>query len=91
MSKRKYSSLLEVAKAFQSGELDKNEYKLFVDSDYSHISWDGEVPSNLLEDSDVYWDYVAVKGEECGGWFRGNGYYDFLQALQIAKIPYEEA
>ena len=89
MSKYKYNTLLDVAKAFKSGELDKNEYTLYVDNDYSFITWCGKIPDNLEEDSDAAWDYEMAKREECGKWYKGNGRNDFTLALAAAGIPFE--
>lgn len=80
MAKVKYPTIPALKAAFASGEL--KDYQLVVDNDDAFLNYVGKVPKG--EDADIYRDN---KNDECGDWFRGNGYQDIVKAFNAAGIP----
>lgn len=76
----KYPTISALKAAFASGEL--NDYQLAVDNDDARLVYVGKVPKG--EDRGCYHDQM---NDECGDWFRGNGYQDIVKAFNVAGIP----
>lgn len=85
----KYKNLHQLAAAFASGELDKKHYVLVLDNDNSSLRYVGPLPKGVKKDSDAADDFIDEKDAEAGGWFRGNGYSDLMDACLAAGIPSE--
>jgi hypothetical protein len=80
----KYATYTELAEAFRSGELSKDDWILVLDNDSCHLDWRGACPPGVSED-----EYRDKKYEEGRGLFQGNGYQDLEDAVTAAGIPCE--
>ena len=85
----KYKNLGEVAAAFASGELDKNQSTLILDNDTSFLAYRGPLPEGIVEDSAEADSWRDQKVDETRTLFRGNGYADLADAFEAAGIPSE--
>lgn len=72
---RKYKSYTELAKAFQTGELDKEKYILIMDNDSCHLRYSGDD----MDEDEAY--------EHCQKLFKGGGYGDIVDVCHAAGIP----
>jgi len=85
----KYNSLIDVAAAFASGELKRDEYTLVLDNDTSFLRYCGPLPEGILPDSPEADAWRDRKVDETRTLFRGNGYADLADACEAAGIPSE--
>lgn len=85
----KYESLIQLADAFRSGELNKEHYTLILDNDRSWLDYTGPLPDGVdaeSEAAEVWQDEMSAKARKL---FRGNGYSDLADACEAAGIPCE--
>lgn len=83
----KYANLIELAEAFRSGELNRDEWFLMLDNDSSSLRYKGPNPNE--EDTDEYDMFVDRKNDEANELFEGDGYADLKDACEAAGIPAE--
>lgn len=88
MTKR-FKDLKALAKAFASGELDKEKYRLVLDNDNSFLTYVGPLPKGMKKDSEAADVWLDEKDAETLAMFRGNGYADLQEACEAAGIPCE--
>lgn len=86
---RKYKNMQELANAFASGELSKENYTLILDNDSSSLRYTGPLPDNMDEDSEEADVWRDKKNDEADKLFLGNGYSDLQDACEAAGIPAE--
>lgn len=85
----KYKSLIQLAEAFRSGELNKEHYTLILDNDGSWLDYTGPLPDGIEAGSmaaEVWRDEMCAKARKL---FSGNGYSDIDDACTAAGIPCE--
>lgn len=81
----KYKNLTELAKAFEDGELSRDEWAVWLDNDCSGLTWIGPTPTG-----DDEYAFVDRKREEGRTLYRGNGYHDLGDALDALNIPWQD-
>lgn len=82
--RRKYGSIKELAEAFASGELSRDDWIVDMDNDNATLRWRGSCPEGVDED-----DFADSKYEEGKTLWRGDGYSDVADAFIAAGIPCE--
>ena len=82
----KYNDLTELAAAFKSGELDKNEWMLVIDNDSDWLQWLGEIP---FEDPDDIESKMYKKAHELYSGGDGSTSSGMIGACRAAGIPTE--
>lgn len=85
----KYKNLQQLAEAFRSGALSRDEYTLILDNDDSFLSYTGPLPDGVEADSEEADIWRDRKSNQARNWFRGNGYADLADACKAAGIPVE--
>lgn len=83
----KYTSYKELAAAFASGELSKDQWVLMVDNDNSRLQYRGGNPHPAQ--SEAYYDFEDRMYHEGKEMFAGEGDRDILEVLDAAGIPAE--
>ena len=77
----KYPTYEALAKAFATGELDKNKYVLVLDNDCCSLDYRGDDADDEEAQNEAY--------ERCQKLFHGGGYADLGDAVRAAGIPCE--
>lgn len=83
----KYKNIGELAEAFKSGEL--QGWVLMVDNDSTHLSWRGNRPEHIKDDTDESEDFEEQKYDEGKRLWDSPDVYILGQALEAAGIPNE--
>lgn len=83
----KYKNIMELAAAFKSGELSKDQWFLMLDNDYSSLRFKGPNPNE--EGSDAHEEFEEAMNDKGHELFHGNGYSDLKDACEAAGIPAE--
>ena len=87
MTKKTYKSLAELAEAFDSGELSREEWSMVIDNDCSYLMYRGPCP--FEPGSDAWDNFYDGKNDEVD--YDGNGPADFGEALDLIGISNEPA
>lgn len=80
----KYKTYKALANAFESGELNRKEWKLIMDNDSCYLNWRGPVPKDVDED-----EFYENKYEEGCKIFHGDGDCDIMEIVEALGIPAE--
>lgn len=80
--KAKYKNLKELAEAFNSGELSRDEWSLFLDNDSTTLCWIGP---GAINGTAEFGEAKFAEGERL--YAGGDGYSDLKEACEAAGIP----
>lgn len=76
-TKPKYADYQQLADAFKSGELSREDYILRMDNDNCNLRYIGD----QMDEDEAY--------GHCQSLFRGEGYGDIVEVCNVAGIPCE--